>query len=63
MSERRLTGPRGGKTTRTESGSVRKTYWLEEDVAEALRDRAYQERRTETSILHDALRQHLGIDE
>lgn len=34
-------GPRGGVTTVTKSGMVRKTLWLHEDEAEALRERAY----------------------
>jgi hypothetical protein len=63
MAAAKRTGPRGGKTTRTERGAVRKTFWLQEDVAEALRRRAFEEVRTETSIVDDALRQHLGIEE
>ena len=59
----KLTGPRGGKTTRTKSGAIRKTFWLPEEVAETLRVRAFEDRQTETAIVVDALREHLGIPE
>lgn len=63
MKDRRPTGPRGGRTTRSRSGATRKTFWLDEDVMEALRTRAFEERRTETSIVQDALRQYLGLED
>lgn len=63
MSEADTTGPMGGKTTRTKSGMVRKNLWLHEDESEALRVRAFEERRTESSIMRDALRQYLGIED
>ncbi len=56
-------GPRGGLTTVTKSGMVRKTLWLHEDEAEALRERAYRERRSESEIMRQALRRLLGIED
>lgn len=50
------TGPRGGKTTITETGLVRKTIWLHTDEAEALRRRAFDDRRSESEIVREALR-------
>jgi hypothetical protein len=55
------TGPRGGKTTVTESGMVRKTIWFNADETEALRKRAFDERRPEAEIVREALRRLLGI--
>jgi hypothetical protein len=56
-------GPRGGTTTVSESGMVRKTIWLHEDEAEALRRRAFDERRGESEIVREALRRLLGIED
>ena len=55
------TGPRGGKTTVTDSGLVRKTIWLHEDEAEELRKRAFEERKGESEIVREALRRLLGL--
>lgn len=54
-------GPRGGKTTFTETGLARKTVWLHVDEAEELRRRAYEERRSESEIVREALRRLFGI--
>lgn len=56
-------GPRGGETTVSKSGMVRKTIWLHGDEAEALREKAYRERRAESDIMREALRQLLGIED
>lgn len=56
-------GPRGGETTVTKSGMVRKTIWLNGDEAEALRERAYRERRSESEIVRESLRAYLGIED
>jgi hypothetical protein len=56
-------GPRGGETTVTKSGMIRKTIWLHGDEAEALRDRAYRNRRTESELVREALRAYLGIED
>jgi hypothetical protein len=57
------TGPRGGETTVSKSGMVRKTLWLHGDEADALREKAYQERRAESEIVREALRSFLGIED
>ena len=56
-------GPRGGETTVTKSGMVRKTLWLHGDEAEALRERAFKDRRAEAEIVREALRAFLGIED
>jgi hypothetical protein len=60
MSKDRI-GPRGGKTTKTDSGLVRKTIWLHEDEAEALRLKAFNDRRSESEIVREALRSFLDV--
>jgi len=55
-------GPRGGTTTRTTSGLVKKNFWLPPEMAEALRDKAYYERRSEADIIREALERILGED-
>lgn len=52
-----------GKTKRTKSGMERKTLWLHEDEAEALRDTAYNGRRTQSAIMPEALRRLLGFED
>jgi len=44
-------------------GGVKKTIWLDEDEAEALRLRAFQERRSESSLVREAVRKLLGIED
>lgn len=56
-------GPRGGTTTLTKSGMVRKNFWLPVDEAEALRVKAFEERRTEADIIRAALREVLELDD
>jgi hypothetical protein len=62
MDKNRL-GPRGGETTVSKSGMVRKTVWLHADEAEALRERAFRERRSEAEILREGLRRVLGLED
>jgi len=62
MADERI-GPRGGKTTVTDSGMVRKSLWLHEDEAEALREKAYRTRQPEAEILREALRRFLGLQD
>lgn len=57
------TGPRGGTTTRTSEGMVRKNLWLSYEENEALRLRAFQDRRAESRIIRSALRRELGLPE
>ena len=48
-------GPRGGTTTIARSGMVKKNLWLHADVAEALRTKAFEERRSEAEIIREGL--------
>lgn len=57
------TGPRGGRTTVTKTGLMRKTFALHLDEVEALRAAAYEQRRTETDIVRTALRRYLEIED
>ena len=49
------TGPRGGTTTVTESGMVKKNLWIPHEMAEVLRTKAFGERRSEADIIREAL--------
>jgi len=42
---------------------VKKTLWLHEDEAESLRNRAFQDRRSEASIIREALRKFLELED
>ena len=56
-------GPRGGKTTVSSDGLlVRKTFFLDREVEEALREDAFKTRRTEAEIVRQLLRDHYGIE-
>jgi hypothetical protein len=46
----------------TEKG-IKKTIWFHEDEAEALRVRAFEERRSESAIVREAVRRLLGIED
>jgi len=52
---RQRAGPKGGKTTRTPGGLVRKSVLLTEEISEELRERAHSERRSESDIVREAL--------
>ncbi len=49
------TGPRGGTTTVTRSGQVKKNLWISREHAEALREKAFHERRSEAEIIREGL--------
>lgn len=53
-------GPRGGESTR-KRGQTKKVFWLEDDIVEALRLRAYEDHTSEVSLVRDALRQFLEL--
>jgi hypothetical protein len=53
-------GPRGGTTTVSRTGLVKKNLWVPREVAEALRRKAYEERRSEAAIIREGLRRVLG---
>lgn len=57
-----LRGPRGGETTRR-PGRVKKTIWLHEDEAQELRKAAYEEYRSEASIIREAIRRYFAIED
>jgi hypothetical protein len=42
---------------------VKKTIWFHEDEAEALRLRAFKDRRSESAIVREAVRRLLGIED
>lgn len=42
---------------------VKKTIWFHEDEAEALRLRAFRDRRSESAIVREAVRKLLGIED
>ena len=48
-------GPRGGTTTVTRSGMVKKNLWIPREEAEALRQKAFEERRSEAEIIREGL--------
>jgi len=56
-------GPRGGRTTVSKSGLVRKTLWIHEDENEALRQAAFDRRTSETEIVRRLLREHFQIED
>lgn len=61
--DERPKGPRGGHTTRTRRGMVRKSLWLHADEEAAVRRLAYEERRSESEIMRSAIRAYLGIED
>lgn len=57
-------GPRGGRTAVSKSGNlVRKTFWIHPDEAEALRQAAFEARRSEAELVREALRRYFGIED
>ena len=57
MAQRR--GPKGGKTTTTTGGLVHKKVLVREDQSEALRRASFEERRSESEIIREALDDYL----
>jgi len=49
------TGPRGGTTTVTDSGMVKKNLWIPGKMAERLRKAAYEEHVSEAEIMRRGL--------
>lgn len=54
-------GPRGGKTTRTGRGGVKKNLWIPADLNEQLREEAFQRRVPEAELIRQALRMFLRM--
>lgn len=63
ITERDSAIPQGRKNARNKSGMVRNTLWPHADEAEGRRERASNDRRTESSIMREALRRLLGIED
>ena len=56
-------GPRGGKTTVSADGKlIRKTFYIDRDVEDKLRDEAHENRQTEAEIVRWMLRERYGLD-
>lgn len=57
----------GGDAKQEKAGitdkGVKKTIWFHEDEAEALRLRAFKDRRSESAIVREAVRKLLGIED
>lgn len=59
-------GPKGGRTTTTSGGLIRKGFLVTREQAEELRERAHRERTSESELVRDALEDFLfpeGPDE
>lgn len=63
MVDHSLAGPRGGRTTRSKSGLVRKSFWIDSEVEDVLRRMAFEERRSESEIVREILRRHFGVED
>lgn len=62
-SSERLRGVGGGLTTVSSDGAlVRKTFYLDRDVEEVLRDTAHEQRVSEAFIVRQVLREHFGLE-
>lgn len=55
------TGPRGGKTTLTPGGLLKKTVYLDQEEWEALRKKSYEEQRPISDLIRSLIREGLGI--
>lgn len=58
----RLTGPRGGTTTITVGGHIRKTLYLGPEEAERLRQDAFSQRRRESDVLREIVREYYALE-
>jgi hypothetical protein len=63
----RVSGDSGEDAKQEKAGitdkGVKKTIWFHEDEAEALRLRAFKDRRSESAIVREAVRKLLGIED
>jgi|GEM_PF-1039855 len=55
-------GPRGGKTTISPGGLMRKTFYLGPEEEELLRQEAFRLRRSEGDIVRELIRLHFGLE-
>jgi hypothetical protein len=56
------TGPRGGRTTLTAGGLLKKTVYLDAEEWEILRRRSFDENRPISEILRELIRGGLELD-
>jgi hypothetical protein len=54
-------GPRGGRTTATKH-RIRRTVFIDRDVDQRVRERAYETRQSEAAVIREALRVFFGIE-
>lgn len=54
-------GPRGGDSTRRR-GQTQKSFWLDDDIVESLRLKAFVDRTSEVAVVREALRAHLDLE-
>ena len=57
------TGPRGGTTTISKTGMMRKAVNLHHEDWERLRKRAFEERRPASELVREALRRYFETEE
>jgi hypothetical protein len=60
---KRNQGPRGGKTTVTPGGLLKKTVYLDPEEWAALKRRSYEEDRPVSEIIRELVRHGLGLDD
>jgi len=63
IAARPWTGPRGGTTTISKSGLLRKTVYFYPDEWEALRKLAHEQERGFAEIVREAVRDYLQLDD
>jgi hypothetical protein len=56
-----LLGRRGGRTTVTQQ-MVRKTFWIDRDVEDRLREEAFHSEQNESELVRRALRLYYGLE-
>lgn len=55
-------GPRGGRTTVTPGGMLKKTVYFDPEEWAALKKKSYEEDRPISEIIREILRAGLGLD-
>lgn len=56
------TGPKGGKTTLTPGGLLKKTIYFDKEEWEALRKKSYEENRAISELIRELIRRGLNLD-
>jgi hypothetical protein len=60
--QQEMTGPRGGKTTQTAGGLLKKTIYFEPEEWMALRKKSYEENRPISEIIRELIRAGLKLE-